>query len=778
MAHLFFSGLETGDFSEFAATSGSIAVSSTTKQTGGYAASLANAAGYAIPVFPASGVVYSRFSLRVDPTADNTTLWLPHYISNATTAGTGVGIVWIGGTVYVYGLRWNGSAFDFINGSGGSQADAAFPTGEWHDIELVYVKGTGANSVNAMQVDGNWACVHSTGNDTTNMDRTVYGSPASFSGGTVRWDNIAVADGGPMGLQRIIARVPASGTPTYNAWTKSTGSNAYSVWDDIPVQVGDYCSTATASIAQTAKVSSFQSGVDAINATTHRYVTSKVSVFAKNSASGAYASIRRRVEGVDTDTAYTVGTTMGYFETPFWKATTVADLDAAEIGAVTAPVGSVTRTVYDVLIQAIYMAQPTPTGVAATTAVGSPTVRLDSSPAVAGVAATASLGSVSVTRSESAAITGNALTAALGTLAVTRSESATLTGVAATASAGTVSVTQLITAAVTGVAATSSVGTVAVTRSESASVAGVAATGALGTVAARGDVTLTVGSVAATTSVGTVSATGTANAAVTGVALAASVGSVSVTRSESATLTGTSATAALGSVTTTRSESATLTGVSATAALGSVSVGIGVSPPVTGVSAAAAVGSVALTYSASVAVGSVHATAVVDDVVATTADTVLGYVTGVAATVAVNPLYYAGLDITYMLTRPSSDVSAGTWSPSSGGSLYAMIDEVVADDGDEIHSAVDPVSDTCEVKLAAPLIAPVLTTFHKVRYRIGGEAPGVTLDVQLRCGTTLIASWSHPSLPDYQTVEQALTAAQAAAITDYSDLRLRFVATA
>jgi hypothetical protein len=51
--------------------------------------------------------------------------------------------------------------------------------------------------------------------------------------------------------------------------------------------------------------------------------------------------------------------------------------------------------------------------------------------------------------------------------------------------------------------------------------------------------------------------------------------------------------------------------------------------------------------------------------------------------------------------RPSADVSAGTWTPSAGLSLYAMIDEEAADDADYITSALAPSADTAVMSLSA-----------------------------------------------------------------------------
>lgn len=68
------------------------------------------------------------------------------------------------------------------------------------------------------------------------------------------------------------------------------------------------------------------------------------------------------------------------------------------------------------------------------------------------------------------------------------------------------------------------------------------------------------------------------------------------------------------------------------------------------------------------------------------------------------------------VVAPTSDISAGTWTPSTGATLYGVLDETVADDSDYMTSAGAPVADTAEVKFA-PMVDPVASTGHILRYR-------------------------------------------------------------
>lgn len=128
--------------------------------------------------------------------------------------------------------------------------------------------------------------------------------------------------------------------------------------------------------------------------------------------------------------------------------------------------------------------------------------------------------------------------------------------------------------------------------------------------------------------------------------------------------------------------------------------------------------------------------------------------------------------VTAQYASPSSDVSSGTWTASSGSDLYAMLDESVPDDGDYI---VTTGASTCEVALGS-LSDPAASTGHVVRYRISSTGGGIT--VRLRQGTTTIASWTHSPAPtSLTTYEQTLSGAEADSITSYAALKLQFEAT-
>jgi hypothetical protein len=125
--------------------------------------------------------------------------------------------------------------------------------------------------------------------------------------------------------------------------------------------------------------------------------------------------------------------------------------------------------------------------------------------------------------------------------------------------------------------------------------------------------------------------------------------------------------------------------------------------------------------------------------------------------------------ITYTYARPTSDITT-QWTPSTGTAHYALIDETVASDADYIFATAGGQTD--EVKLAA-MTAPKAGTSVDVQYRVQGVSGGGKVTLSLVCGTTVIATDTIRSADgDY-----VLTVAPAtwAAVTDWSDMRLRFV---
>ena len=131
-------------------------------------------------------------------------------------------------------------------------------------------------------------------------------------------------------------------------------------------------------------------------------------------------------------------------------------------------------------------------------------------------------------------------------------------------------------------------------------------------------------------------------------------------------------------------------------------------------------------------------------------------------------IYQNNISVSLSYLRPISDVSVGGWTPSTGTSLYAVLDEVTPSDTDYIQASS---ATTCEVQLTAGA-TPSSRDNHTLKYRILAGNGSIT--VELKCGATTIKSWSHTLTASIQNISNTLSNAEASSITDYSNLRVVF----
>jgi len=146
-----------------------------------------------------------------------------------------------------------------------------------------------------------------------------------------------------------------------------------------------------------------------------------------------------------------------------------------------------------------------------------------------------------------------------------------------------------------------------------------------------------------------------------------------------------------------------------------------------------------------------------DETVSLSRTTSSGWVQQVAAT-----------SVTLSYLRPSADISTGSWTPSTGTTLYETLDEVSASDADYIQTSI---ASSCEIRLAAGA-TPLTKTNHTLKYNL--LAGSGTVTVKLVQGTTVKKTWNHTLTGSTQQISNTLTEAEANTITDYSDLRVRF----
>lgn len=127
---------------------------------------------------------------------------------------------------------------------------------------------------------------------------------------------------------------------------------------------------------------------------------------------------------------------------------------------------------------------------------------------------------------------------------------------------------------------------------------------------------------------------------------------------------------------------------------------------------------------------------------------------------------------------PNGDTSVGAWTTEAGATtaLYTRINETSFDDTTYVRSEVNPVNSVYEVKLPTP--TDPIGRKHYLDYRYQKDSTDeMTLTVEWRHGTTVIASLQHLNIPAEPTGGSfSLTDEQVASGIDYANLRVRFIA--
>jgi hypothetical protein len=139
---------------------------------------------------------------------------------------------------------------------------------------------------------------------------------------------------------------------------------------------------------------------------------------------------------------------------------------------------------------------------------------------------------------------------------------------------------------------------------------------------------------------------------------------------------------------------------------------------------------------------------------------------------------YSSIEPPTQSADPTSDISIGQWTDQDLGTTDLYISLADDDDATYVISEEAPDGDILEVLLAAAEF-PETYQDHFVEYRFKKNyvsGPQINLEVTLMCGSTEIASWTETDITGTDWVDQSreLTSPQAASITDYTNLRLRF----
>lgn len=138
--------------------------------------------------------------------------------------------------------------------------------------------------------------------------------------------------------------------------------------------------------------------------------------------------------------------------------------------------------------------------------------------------------------------------------------------------------------------------------------------------------------------------------------------------------------------------------------------------------------------------------------------------------------------------RPDADITIGNFTDEAGGTvdIFQSIDEATPDDADFIRSPASPVNEVYVSRLS-DVTDPLSSVSHTIRMRTATDLEGqeaIDFTQELRQGYvseaslgTLIASQSRTGVTStvWTTSAYTLSGAEADAITDYTDLFLRFI---
>jgi hypothetical protein len=337
MAITAFCGLETGDGSELsAALQTTYTVQSSIKRTGSYALKTDCASYAEQPIF--SGLAA-------------TTLYLSfkHYFEDVSTPGSdkfgAVIVLRTAGGVAIASIQQfhtssGGYALTVRNEVSGTNHGTNYfvSAGQWYTLQLNTVISATVGVVE-LKIDSLTTLTLSaqnTGTTAINDVRAANVSSSPSSGFHNQYfDDWAVATSGYPGDQRVIARQGKSGAPTYNAWTKSSGTDAYALWSDTPFSAATECHSTAQNQAQTMLLADVGAGTDAIGASDTINGCRVVGIGKLRAGTNKRTySVRRRIGGVDTDESVTAQqSTAGdaIFQGSIFT-TTRANLQSGEIG--------------------------------------------------------------------------------------------------------------------------------------------------------------------------------------------------------------------------------------------------------------------------------------------------------------------------------------------------------------------------------------------------------------------------------------------------------------
>lgn len=357
-----FMGIETGDLSEGLAaggTPGNATANSSIVKTGAYSMNTGGDSGRYTTTTGSPTTIFARMDFR----------WDNEGVGNQRIVVPGNGD---GSQRIEICLRTSDKIVIFTLTDNCASAIAAgttvLATGTFYLIEVKAVVSATVGGAE-VKVNGNTE-FSSFGTNTSaivNFATVAFGSTRAAVTASFYYDNMMVCDTSYCPHGGTVARQGLSGTPTYNAWTKAgtcSGGNISTCWSATPFSTAASATSAVAADAQTMLVSPFnatQTGHGTETIKVHDTINAcKTAGIIKSGTSSAPLSLRRRINGADTDTAKTLTTSDAYYDDGIW--TTSADYlsnASPEIGVLHGS-GSATDTVEDMWLICDYLAVTVP----------------------------------------------------------------------------------------------------------------------------------------------------------------------------------------------------------------------------------------------------------------------------------------------------------------------------------------------------------------------------------------------------------------------------------
>lgn len=127
--------------------------------------------------------------------------------------------------------------------------------------------------------------------------------------------------------------------------------------------------------------------------------------------------------------------------------------------------------------------------------------------------------------------------------------------------------------------------------------------------------------------------------------------------------------------------------------------------------------------------------------------------------------------ITEQFARPISDITVGLWDPSTGTTLWEMIDEATPNDDTDYITLLSSESSSCRVGLSS-VTDPENLEAHTMRLRMESAA---TWDISAKLinqtSGNIVATWAiSQSTSGWETLTRLLSEAEIGAIENYGDL--------